>query len=110
MEWIFGGISLLFGVIGYLLSLKDKRQGEEIMEMKTNYKADFENLYRLHHEDEEKLAEYKLVIAQNHYTQPQVDFRFQQLDNTMKDGFKELSVDLKEMTKMLTDHMVKGAK
>lgn len=106
MEWAFGGVSLLFGVIGYLLSQKDKRQGEEIAEIKATCRADIENLYRLHHADHEKLSEYKLLVAQNHYTQPQIDFKFQQLDNTMREGFRILSADLKEMTRTLTEHMM----
>lgn len=108
MDFLQWGVTALFGIIGWLLANKDKKQGEEIAELKNEFKKEVETLYRLHHLDEEKLAEYKLIVAQNHYTQPQVDFRFQQLDNTMREGFKELSADIKDMTKLLQAHLMES--
>lgn len=74
--------------------------------MRVTYRAEIDQLYRLHHANEKSLADYKLLIAECHYTQPQIDNKFQQLDNTMKGGFCELSADIKALTKTLINHMM----
>lgn len=84
----------LFTVLWYLLRQKDAKQESEI-----------NNLYKLHHEDENKLHELELEIARNHYPKHELDARFSQLDATIRSGFSALSGDIKEMTKALQDHL-----
>lgn len=113
MDFLLWGIAALFSVIGWLLSNKDKKQGEDIAELKAECKKEIDTLYLLHHEDEAKLAELRLMIAQNHYTQPQVDLKLQQTTDAMRDIYKslsadikELSIDIKELTKVFQAHLI----
>lgn len=84
----------IFSVIGWLLSNKDKKQGEEITK-----------LFALHEADSRELMQLRLEIARNHYPKSELDVRFAQLDATIKEGFKDLGTDIKEMTKALHDHL-----
>jgi len=127
MDYQIFMLGIIFAVIGWLLDRKDKKQGEEIKvlrdkhdedilvlktetkntisSMKLECTTDVNKLYQLHHDNERKLAEHQLEIAKNHYPKQELDHRFSQLDTTIKDGFKSLSGDFKEMTKVLHDHM-----
>lgn len=87
-------LGIVFSVIGWLLSNKDKKQGEEITK-----------LFALHDEDSKELMQLRLEIARNHYPKSELDVRFAQLDATIKEGFKDLGTDIKEMTKALHDHL-----
>lgn len=87
-------LGIIFSVIGWLLSNKDKKQGEEIAK-----------LFVLHDDDSKELMRLQLEIARNHYPKSELDVRFAQLDATIKEGFKDLGSDIKEMTKALHDHL-----
>ena len=113
MPWVN---AILLLVIAYLLSRRDRKQEEEmqalkvactdqITALKVEYSQDFTNLYTLHHTNEAKLSAYQLKIAENHYPKPELDQRFMQLDTTIKDGFKELGSDFKDLTRVLHNHM-----
>ena len=91
MPWVN---SILLLVVAWLLARKDQKQGDDIAQ-----------LYALHHDNEKQLADHRLKIAENHYPKPEVDNRFMQLETTIKDGFRSLSTDFKEMTKALHDHL-----
>ena len=104
-SYLVFGLGIIFGVIGWLLTNKDKKQGEEIAELKRQHKDDVDTLYKLHHADAAKLQEFELEIARNHYPKPELDQRFSQLDATIKDGFRGLGMDIKEMTRALQKHL-----
>lgn len=97
LETIMAAISGVFAIMWYLLKQKDERQGKDI-----------ESLYRMHHEDASKLAVLELEIAKNHYPKHELDERFKQIDTTLKEGFRDLSSDIKHMTKALNDHLQEG--
>jgi hypothetical protein len=97
-----GGV---FTVLWYLLRQKDAKQGEEISDIRKQHKDDIDLLYKLHNKDVEKLAQLELEIAKNHYPKNELDKRFEQLDATIKDGFKSLGEDIKQMTSALQDHL-----
>lgn len=87
-------LGVVFGAMGWLLSSKDKKQGDDI-----------DTLYSLCHAQQKELSEHKLKIAENHYPKHELDQRFQQLNITLAEGFRGLSSDVKEMTKMMHDHL-----
>lgn len=91
MPWVN---SILLLIVAWLLARKDQKQGDDIAQ-----------LYALHHGNEKQLADHRLKIAETHYPKPEVDNRFMQLETTIKDGFRSLSTDFKEMTKALHDHL-----
>jgi hypothetical protein len=84
----------VFSILWYLLRQKDAKQEEEI-----------KSLFAMHHQDVAKLNLLELEIAKNHYPKSELDIRFQQLDTTIKEGFRELSTDIKDMTRALNAHL-----
>ena len=93
-ELLLLGVAGIFAVLWYLLRQKDSKQ-----------ERDISKLYELHHADENKLHDFELEIARNHYPKNELDTRFAQLDATLKEGFKSLGADFKEMAKVLQDHL-----
>lgn len=86
MEYLSIAIGVGFSVIGYLLSQKDKKQGEEIDSLRREIqqgRADFISL--------------QLHIAGDHYKAQTIDFKFAQIDVSIKEGFKELREDIKAL-------------
>jgi hypothetical protein len=104
-ELLIAGLGVVFTVLWYLLRQKDAKQGEEIAEIRRQHKDDIDQLYKLHHKDVEKLAQLELEIAKNHYPKNELDKRFEQLDATIKYGFKSLGDDIREMTSALNEHL-----
>lgn len=100
------------GVLGYLLKQRDDKQAEELKAGKAAHdkhvedvKKGFTDLYKLHADDVAKLAALEVEIAKNHYPKPELDERFRQLDTTIKEGFRDLGNDIREMTKALQSHL-----
>lgn len=87
-------VTLIATGIGSLLAWKDNKQAKEI-----------EMLFHLHKEDAEKLARLELHVAGNVYQIPTVDAKFDKLETTIKDGFTNISKDIKEMTHVFHEHI-----
>lgn len=86
MEYLSIALGVGFSIIGYLLSQKDKKQGDEIDALRREVekgKSDFINL--------------QLHIAGDHYKAQTIDFKFAQIDVSIKEGFKELREDIKAL-------------
>jgi hypothetical protein len=95
-EIVLGVLTLLFSVIGWLLSNKDMKQAKEI-----------EILFKKHDDDAAALAALKLEIAKEHYLKHELDARFQQLDTTFREGFDGLRSEFKELGRILIGHITK---
>lgn len=109
-------IAAVFSVIGWLLSNKDKKQGDEIAELRKQHVADVselrakhekenDELFKLYHKVKDDLAEFKQKIAENHYPKHELDQRFSQLNETIHEGFNGLSIDIKELVREMNDHL-----
>lgn len=98
-------ISVVFGVIGWLLSDKDRKQGEEIAEMRAKHEKERDELFRLCHKTKDDLADFKQKIAENHYPKHELDQRFSQLNETIHKGFNGLSTDIKELVREMNEHL-----
>ena len=79
-------MSLLFGVIGYLLSQKDAAQSRQI-----------KDLYDKHTSDEKELTNLKLVVAGEHYRKPEVDSLFAMLRSELREGFQRVETAIHEL-------------
>lgn len=90
------GAYALVGLLGWLLSNKDAKQAHEI-----------ELLFQKHDKDAQDLAELKLVIAKEHYIKAELDDRFRSLDQTFREGFKELNVQFAALSAALLAHIAK---
>lgn len=114
-DYILAGLGVLVAVIGYLLAKRDDKRQEEIKanaaaveKLRDTHQQEINELFRLRHIDVVALADYKTSIATNHYTGPELDTKFAQLNGTMEKGFSTLGEDLREMTRALTDHLNKS--
>ncbi len=94
MNLFLFGLSLVFGVVGWLLAAKDKKQAAEI-----------DKLFAMVKEESEKRAALQLYIAGKHYERHELDSKFDKLDSSIKDGFTNLRQDMKEMMKELRHHV-----
>lgn len=91
-----GIASILIGVVGWLLANKDAKQASEI-----------DLLFKKHDADAQALADLKLEIAKEHYLKHELDQRFQQLDTTFRNGFRELGAKFDELSRVLITHISK---
>ena len=79
-------LTVIFGVIGYLLSRKDSAQEKSI-----------EDLYEKHQKDADKLAALELLVASDHYRKPEVDSLFKMLRDELKSGFDRVETAIHEI-------------
>ena len=91
--FILGG---LFTVLWWLLRQKDSAQQAQITE-----------LFALHKEDSERLQLLQLKISDEHYRKVELDTRFDKIDTTLKDGFKELGVKHDHLNMLLVQYLGK---
>jgi len=91
-----GLVSILIGIVGWLLSNKDAKQAKEI-----------EVLFRKHDEDAAALAALRLEIAKEHYLKHELDARFQSLESVFRTGMADLGQKFDHLAQVLTDHIVR---
>lgn len=89
-------MGVLIAIVGWLLSNKDAKQAKEI-----------DLLFKKHDADAQALADLKLEIAKEHYLKHELDQRFQQLDSTFREGFRELKTSFDELSRVLIAHITK---
>jgi hypothetical protein len=88
--------SILIGLVGWLLSNKDTKQGEEI-----------KLLFKKHDDDAAALAALRIEIAKEHYLKHELDSRFQSLQDTFKDELRGLGNKFDHLTNVLIEHVRK---
>lgn len=86
----------LIGVVGYLLRQKDVEQAKSIA-----------LLFKKHDEDAERLNKFELRIAQDHYIKPELDARFTELRQTIKESFDTLGHKFDKLSEVLVAHIIK---
>ncbi|MDD4913283.1 MAG: hypothetical protein PHP57_13400 [Sideroxydans sp.] len=86
MEYIGIGVGIVVAIISYLLTQKDKKQGEEIDYLKREVEQGKTNLVNL-----------QLHIAGEHYKAQTIDYKFAQIDVSIKEGFREIREDIKAL-------------
>ena len=103
-------LSGIFTILWYLLRQKDETQARQLVALDSQHRLDMANkqeqidlLFEKHDMDVEKLVLLDKVIAKNYYERKELDDRFIRLESTIKDGFKDLGVEIKEMTKAFRD-------
>jgi hypothetical protein len=81
-EWngvALAAIGLVFGLIGWLLANKDKKQADEIAE-----------LFRLHHSDSARLQALELDIAKNYNPKHEVTVLFDNFKMYLNERFDRI--------------------
>lgn len=89
-----GGI---FSLIFWLLRKKDESQEKQIEAQQKQ----IELLFKKHDDDAQRLAELELKIAQNHYIKPELDNKFERIEESIRDGLKELSGKFDKLSDIL---------
>lgn len=96
VEIAMGALGLLFTVLWYLLQQKDTKQQKDI-----------ELLWTKHDLDAKELENLKLQIAQQHYVKSELDSKFDRMEETFREGFKNLGVKVDHLTTtLITQHGV----
>ena len=93
VEVVLAIATAFFGILGYLLQQKDAKQEEAI-----------KLLWDKHDVDAKELELLKLQIASQHYVKSELDIKFDRMDNTMKEGFKSIGEEIKELSSTLLNH------
>jgi len=94
VDLVVFGLSLIFGVVGWLLAAKDRKQAAEI-----------DKLFVLIKDEAEKRTALQLYIAGKHYERHELDSKFERLDTTIKDGFLSMRQDIKDLMKEVRHHI-----
>ena len=102
-EIIYACLIGALGIIGTLIKIQVARIQSDVKEnaeglKNCGTKAEVDTLFKKHDIVVHDIADVKLTLAGKHYERTELDIKFEKLDTTIKEGFRELSVDLKEIT------------
>ena len=90
-------LSLCIGAIGtvlwYLLRQKDSAQAEQIKDLFA-----FCNSLRQEHND------FRVQVSDGHYKKPELDAKFNHLDDTFKQGLRDITARLESMNNIMVEH------
>lgn len=103
-EWVaigLAGLGVLFGIIGWLLARKDDAQEKEIVTMKKYFEAVFTKLDA----NANNLADFKTYVAGEHYKARTIDEKFDKIETTFKDGFREMGTKLDKVADAMMRHI-----
>ena len=114
-EWVaigLAGLGVLFSIIGWLLARKDDAQGKELQSQKEDHEKDISALrdaikllFAKHDADVNNLAEFKLHVAGKHYEAHTVDEKFDKLEGTFKDGFRDMGSKFDRLADAMIRHI-----
>ena len=93
--FIMGGV---FTILWSLLKKKDNAQEKQI-----------ELLFELHDKDSQRLQDFELLVAKDHYVKVELDRMYDKLELTVKEGFNSLGNKFDDLSKVL-QHIQSGEK
>jgi hypothetical protein len=100
-EWIIPAVGVFLTVLGYLLKQKDDKQQKELDLLKTEFRDSVETLWVKHDADAKELDTLKLQIAQQHYVKSELDAKFDRMEDTFREGFKDMSNKFEHLSQVL---------
>ena len=86
----------LVAIVWFFLRKKDVDQEKAI-----------ELLFKKHDQDAKDLQEFKLQMAHNHYPKPELDVKFQKIEEAIEKGMDRLGDKFDHLAKALVDHISK---
>lgn len=98
-EFILYGLGVLISLLGYFLRTKAAEQSAQI-----------KTLFEKHDSDVVALQELRVQIAAKHYERPELDAKFDRLDETFRQGFNALGAKFDKLSDALTSHISKESK
>lgn len=103
--WGLGiGISIVVTIIGSLLAKKDAAQEKEIVALRTDHGKHISELWEMHNRDAQRLNDFEVRIAREHYVKQELDAKFDKLEIAFRDGFKDLGDKLDQIVRRLPNH------
>ena len=90
------GLSTIFSLVGYFLKQKDDQQAAQI-----------KLLFEKHDLDATALQDLRVQIASKHYERPELDAKFDKLECTFKEGFRDLGSKFDKLSDALIEHIKK---
>ena len=90
------GVVVIISLVAYLLRSKDEKQEKRI-----------DKLFDLHDTDALKLTALALKIASDHYVKPELDAKFDRMENTFRTGFESLGSKFDKLSNILIAHVAK---
>lgn len=97
VELIVAGVTGVFSIVWWLLRQKDASQERQIEAQQRQ----IELLFRKHDDDAQRLEDLKLKIAENHYMKTELDQKIAHLDNSIREGLRDLGGKLDKLTEVL---------
>ena len=88
-------LSILFAVIGWLLSNKILAIQKEL-----------ELLWAQHHEDVSDLTNFKIEVAKEHYPKRELDDKFRVISEAISSGFSSLGGKFDTLASALMNHII----
>lgn len=89
-------VAAAISALGWLLSAKDAAQEKQISA-----------LWAKHDEDAAKLVELQRQVDKDYYVKQELDTKFDRLEAAFTNGMNKLSVQLEQMTNVLTTHVLR---
>ncbi len=96
MDLMIFALTTIFAVIGFFLRQKDEQQAAQI-----------KLLFEKHDADAQALQELRVQIAAKHYERPELDAKFDKLEQAIKEGFGGMRSDFARLSEILIDHIRK---
>ena len=96
-------VTVILFLIGLYLAAKDHAHDSEIKELKMSIRE----LWTADVKDVSDLRDLREVVAGRHYERDELDAKFDKLETTFKDGFKDMGGKFDRMTDAMLAHLAK---
>ena len=96
-EWTLVGltaITVLFGIIGWLIN-RGVVANEKSIDL----------LFKKHDDDVDALQALREIVIGQHYRRDELDVKFEKLDDTFRNGFRDMGDKLDKLTTTLISHL-----
>lgn len=108
-DFILLGVAGVCTVLWFFVRQRWSKQEQDFAEYKAKQSEETRLLWEMHHKDAGKLIDLELHIAKEHYLRGELDQRFNQLDTTFREGFKEMTREFRTLSEVLIKHIAEEA-
>lgn len=96
-------VSVVVGLIAYLLRQKDLQQQQQILELRSDAEKQVALLWQKHDQDAKDLSDLRLHIASQHYVKTELDSRFDKMELAFQHGFQDIGAKLDKLNDILVE-------
>ena len=105
-DWVviaMGVVNIFLVIIGWLITRQIDGIKEEIKDLKTA----INELWKARQDDVAAHRDLREIVAGRHYERDELDAKFDKLEGTFKDGFKDMGAKFDRMADALMTHLAK---